>query len=901
MSEHTPAPQAAGDADAKGYDPQEVEARWYEFWEQGGFFRAEAGGANEPFCIVLPPPNITGSLHMGHALTATVQDILVRHARMSGRNTLWLPGVDHAGIATQMVVEREIRKTEHKSRHDLGREEFLRRVWAWKERHADRIRVQHRALGASLDWSRERFTMDERASRAVVETFVRLFEEGLLYRAEKLINWCPRCITALSDLEVDHEEGAKGEMWSFAYPLADGSGEIVVATTRPETMLGDTAVAVHPDDERYRHLHGRSVRHPILGCEFPIITDAILVDPAFGTGAVKVTPAHDFNDFAVGQRHSLRMVSILNPDGTLNAAAGEFAGMDVKTARKAVKERIAKLGLERGAKDHVLAIGRCQRCQTVVEPFLSKQWFVKIEPLAREAIAAVEDGRTQFVPETWTKTYFNWMRNIQDWCVSRQLWWGHRIPAWYPEAGPEGDVFVARTEDEAKAQARAKYGRDVALRRDDDVLDTWFSSGLWPFSTLGWPEKTSDLATFYPTTVMETGFDIIFFWVARMMMMGLHFMKDVPFRTVYLHAMVRDEKGDKMSKTKGNVIDPLDVTSKFGADALRFTLASMAAQGRDVKLSLKRVEGYKAFANKLWNAARFAGMNLEGYDPASAAKAPQAAADRWILARTRTAAAECARALADWRFDQYASTVYQFLWHDLCDWYIELSKSALYGQDKEGRAAAQHALVMALDAALRLLHPTMPFVTEELWQRLPADVRTAKSIAVAAWPREEDFPADADVERDFEPVLAAIGALRSWRGESGIPFGRRFGAAVVAADDAPAGQALRRYRELVEKLTNCDVAFDWEGSAPHAVLPGAGFELRVALEGLVDLGEERSRARKELQKTEAELGGLRGRLSNAGFIAKAPADVVERDRARADELDAKRGKLERHLASLGPG
>ncbi len=891
-----PTDSAAAHELAKSYDPKEVESRWTDSWESRGFFRADARSHKPSFTIVLPPPNITGALHMGHALTATIQDIMVRHKRMSGFNALWLPGIDHAGIATQMVVERELKKTEKKSRHDLGREAFVERVWKWKEKTGNRIQFQHRALGASLDWSRERFTMDAGSNRAVNEVFVRLYEEGLLYRAERLINWCPSCQTALSDLEVDHEEGAKGELWSFAYPLADGSGEIVVATTRPETMLGDTAVAVHPDDERYRALVGKNVRHPITGREFAIIADAILVDPEFGTGAVKVTPAHDFNDFAVGQRHSLPLIDVLDPDGRLNENGGPFAGLDRFEARKAVKARLAELGLDRGAQEHVLALGRCQRCATVVEPYLSKQWYVKIEPLAKKAIAAVEDGRTRFVPETWTNTYFAWMRNIHDWCISRQLWWGHQIPAWYVE-GASGEIIVARTEQDAYSKARARHGDGVKLVRDEDVLDTWFSSGLWPFSTLGWPEKTDDLATFYPTSVMETGFDIIFFWVARMMMFGLHFMKDVPFRTVYLHAMVRDEKGEKMSKVKGNVIDPLDVTAKYGADAMRFTLASMAAQGRDIKLSLKRIEGYRAFGNKLWNATRFALMNLGDYDHAAAQAAPRSDADRWILARTRTAALEVDRALEEYRFSDYASVVYQFVWGDLCDWYIELSKTALYGEDPKGRAAAQYALVTALDAALRMLHPAMPFITEELWQRLPAALKAAESICIAPFPIAADFPEDEAIEREFKPILSAILALRAFRGESGLPFGTRFTASVVAS--GPTAEAIRKYRALVEKLTNTDVVFGWEEPVAHAVLPGEGFEIRVALEGLVNLAEERLRTEKDLGRIVAELAGIEARLANSSFVARAPAEIVEKDRARAAELHARRERLGRHLQSLG--
>jgi valyl-tRNA synthetase len=911
-------PAAAAPDITKGYEPKEVEARWYAFWEEGGFFKADAESTKPPYTIVLPPPNVTGSLHMGHALTATIQDILVRHKRMDGYNALWLPGIDHAGIATQMIVEKELQKTEGKNRHDFGREKFLEKVWEWKAKYGDRIKFQHKAIGASLDWSRERFTMDAGSNRAVNEVFNTLWEQGLLYRAERLINWDPVLRTALSDLEVDSEEGAKGELWSFAYPLADGSGEIVVATTRPETMLGDTAVAVHPEDERYKALIGKNVKHPLTGREFPIIGDAILVDPAFGTGAVKVTPAHDFNDFAVGERHNLPKINIFNEDATVNAVGGPFQGLDRFKARKAVKEKIAELGLDRGGKDHVLTLPKSQRTGAIVEPRLSTQWYVKIAPLAEKAIAAVEDGRTKFVPETWTATYMSWMKDIHDWCVSRQLWWGHQIPAWYVKGGDKSEIFVARSEAEALAQARAKHGADVQLERDEDVLDTWFSSGLWPFSTLGWPEKTADLKAFYPGTVMETGFDIIFFWVARMMMFGLHIMGEVPFRTVYLHAMVRDEKGDKMSKTKGNVIDPLQLTDgaaaadvpkalktqypdgipALGADALRFTLASMAGQGRDIKLSVKRIEGYKAFANKLWNATRFGLMNLEGYDHAAARAATPSDADRWILARARTAAAEVQSALEGFRFSDYASTVYQFIWGDLCDWYIELSKSALYGDDQNAKQAAQYALVTALDAALRMLHPAMPFVTEELWQRLPEAVRPVKSICIAPFPKAADFPESAQIERDFKPILSAILTLRAFRGESGIPFGTRFVASVLAPEGA-LREALTKYRTLVEKLTNTDVAFAFEGSAPHAVLPNEGFEVRVKLEGLVDLGEERTRAEKELAKLEAEQAKLGGRLGNEAFVAKAPAEVIAKDRERMAELDARTGLIRRHLQALG--
>ena len=883
---------------AKGYEHREVEARWYPFWIDRGYFHAdEHDRSRPPFSIVLPPPNVTGSLHLGHALTATLQDVLIRWKRMSGFNTLWLPGTDHAGIATQMIVEKELKKTEHVSRHDLGRAEFLKRVWVWKEKYGSRIGEQHKALGASLDWQRERFTMDEGLSRAVREVFVRLHEEGLIYREKKLINWCPDCHTALSDLEVEQKDAETGELWSFAYPLADGTGEIVVATTRPETMLGDTAVAVHPEDERYRAVVGKNVRHPLTGREFPIIADAILVDPKFGTGAVKVTPAHDFNDFETGKRHGLEQLTVIGPDGKMTAAAGPVAGLDRFAARKKVKELIAEKGLDRGTKPHLLAIGRCQRSQTILEPLLSDQWYVKIEPLARPAIEAVEQGRTRFIPETWTNTYMAWMRNIHDWCISRQLWWGHQIPAWYC---PDGHVTVARETPAACATCGQRE-----LRQDEDVLDTWFSSALWPFSTMGWPEQTETLKTFYPTSVMETGHDIIFFWVARMMMMGLHFMGDVPFRTVYLHPMVRDEKGQKMSKTKGNVIDPLVITEQYGADALRFTLAALTAQGRDIKLAKERIEGYRAFANKLWNATRFALMNLEGYAVGAGAPAPATPADRWILARLRRAVNETVAALEAFRFNDAASTVYQFVWHELCDWYIELAKEALYGDDPARKAATQAVLVECLETSYRLLHPFMPFITEELWHVLRARVKAegwADSILAAPYPKPG--PVDEVAERAFGPVIGIVDAIRNIRGEMNIPFKVSLDDVEIGALDPDAAATVREELGRVHRLANVkDAVVRPAGTPPgkkggSAVAVGAGFEVRVGLAGAIDVQAELARIDKEFAKLEQDLAGIEKKLSNPNFVQRAPPEVVEKDRARAEELREKRGKLEAHRAML---
>ncbi len=866
----------------KGYEPAKVEAHWARWWEEQGFFRSADVSDKPPFSMVQPPPNVTGSLHLGHALTATMEDVLARWKRMSGFNVCWLPGIDHAGIATQMVVERELQKSERKSRHDFGREEFLRRVWAWKEAQGDRIAVQHRALGASLDWDRLRFTMDEQSSRAVREAFVRLYEDGLLYRAERLINWCVKDGTALSDLEVDHEEGVKSELYRFAYPLADGTGEIVVATTRPETMLGDTAVAVHPDDERYKAMIGKNVRHPIIGREFPIIADPELVDPKFGTGAVKVTPGHSFEDFESGKRHHLQLINILNPDGTLNENAGPFQGLDRIKARGPLKERLLELGLDRGSETHTLALGRCQRCGNIVEPLLSKQWFVKTRPLAGAVVAKVDDMR--FVPENWRAEFLRWMENIHDWCVSRQLWWGHQIPAWYCEYG---HVTVARVKP-----ADCETCHSGRLTQDPDVLDTWFSSGLWPFSTLGWPDRTQALKTFYPNSVLETGFDILFFWVARMAMLGVHFMGEVPFRTVFLHAMVRDEKGEKMSKTRGNVIDPLDLTAKYGADALRFTLASMAGQGRDIKLSTERIAGYRAFANKIWNAARFVLMNAEGFD----SRAPLASVyDRWILSRFYRCAEETRAALEQFQLSDAANGIYRFVWNELCDWAIELSKPALYGEKSAAeRASAQNALLTALEGALRLLHPFMPFVTEEIWQRLPN--RSGRSIMVAPFPA--GGARDEAAEREMDVIFRAIDGARSVRGEVNLPPSQKIPLILFVKDRALFQRHERAFQHLANASEVTLRGFDGPRPRQAAVHVEPEVEVHLPLAGLIDFAAESARVEKEIARTEAELQGLRKRLDNAGFVERAPREVVEKDRARAAELAGKREKLARHLARV---
>ena len=904
----------------KAYDPTEVEPRWYQFWEERGDFAAD-DERTPAFCIVIPPPNVTGSLHMGHALFAAIQDTLVRHKRMQGNNTLWLPGTDHAGIATQVVVERELAK-EGKTRHDLGREAFAERVWEWKRKSGGRITQQLRVIGASPDWKRERFTLDEGLSAAVREVFCRLYEEGLLYRGTRMINWCPVDRTALSDLEVEHEEGVQGELWHFAYPLADGSGEIVVATTRPETMLGDTAVAVHPDDPRYAGMVGKHVRHPLLDRTFPIIGDAILVDPKFGTGAVKVTPAHDFNDFETGKRHGLPEIVILELDGRINDNGGRFAGLGRDEARKAVKAALAELGLERGTKPHTLALGRCQRCDAVAEPMISTQWFVRTAPLAAPALAAVRDGRTQIVPEEWSKTYYHWMENIQDWCISRQIWWGHQIPAWYDA---DGNVFVARSEQEARAKAGG-----AELTRDPDVLDTWFSSALWPFSTLGWPDETKALSTFYPTSVMETGFDILFFWVARMMMMGLHFMGDVPFRKVYLHGLVTDEQGNKMSKVKGNVIDPLEVihggakSPDFpggmpaqGADALRMTLMSYSPQGRKIALSLKRVEGYRHFCNKVWNAARFALPLLDGLAPPAAPGAPAATAlaDRWILSRLSATVDEVSRGLEEFRLDASVASIYQFFWSELCDWYLEVAKPRLYadasespkgadasespkGDQDAGKRAAQSVLYHALDTSLRLLHPLAPFITEEIWQKLARRPGDPGALIVARFPEGTWARRDEAAEEDFGALQAAISGIRTVRAEHDLSPSAPLDVTLRPGSDRVA-TVLQSERDLIAQLCKTrSLSISRTADRPRgaAVVAGGGLEVLVPLKGLVDPAKERARIERDLAKAQKDIQSVERKLGNPAFVDKAPPSVVELERSRLADNRSRLEQLQNALA-----
>ncbi|MBU0553464.1 valine--tRNA ligase [Myxococcota bacterium] len=867
---------------SKVYDHRDVEPRWYARWMEKGYFKADANSDKPAFTLMIPPPNVTGALHMGHGLTFAIEDMLVRWKRMAGFNTLWLPGTDHAGIATQMLVERAL-IAEGQDRFELGREAFLDKVWAWKHVYHARITKQLQALGASCDWDRERFTMDEGLSRAVREVFVRLYEEGLIYQADRLVNWSPGCQTVISDLEVEHEE-RDSSMWHMAYPVADSDERLVVATTRPETMLGDTAVAVHPDDPRYQHLIGKEIMLPLANRRVPIIADGILVDMAFGTGAVKVTPAHDFNDFETGKRHGLEIIQVLDKDAKLNDNAPEkYRGMDRFEARKAIVADLDALGLLVKIEPHKLSVGTCQRSGAVVEPQLSKQWYVHIKPLAEEAARAVRDGRTQIVPEMWAKTYFHWMDNIQDWCISRQLWWGHRIPAWH--CARCGGVTVSRQDATA-----CKHCQSADIHQDEDVLDTWFSSGLWPFSTLGWPDKTADLKAFYPTQIMETGSDILFFWVARMMMMGLHFMGEVPFKTVYLHSMVRDEHGDKMSKTKGNVIDPLVISEKYGADSLRLTLILLAGHGRDIKLGERMIETGRNFINKVWNACRFALMNLSDYhaDAPKPALASFSAVDLWILSRLDQTVETVNRHLDALDLNDAAMKIYQFFWSEFCDWYIELAKPVLYGQG-EARRATQWTLVKVLDTALRLLHPIIPFASEEIWARLPLGEGRPEALMIAAYPKAEgviDPRAEAEVER----LMEIIKAIRNVRGELNIPLGKALDV-TLRGDEAQRAE-VAAHVELIKRLARVEAL---EINAPRpkgaAMQLAADWEVFVPLAGLIDFNEELARLDKALQKNQKALIQVQRKLGNAGFLAKAPDEVVAEQRQREADLLADQAKL----------
>jgi valyl-tRNA synthetase len=917
----------------KAYAPHEIERRIYEQWESGGWFAPAGHGA--PFCIMIPPPNVTGTLHMGHAFNHTLMDLLTRYHRMRGDDTLWQPGTDHAGIATQMVVERQL-EAKGMRRADLGREAFIERVWAWKAQSGGIMAAQMRRLGDSVDWSRDRFTMDESLSRAVIEVFVRLHADGLIYRGKRLVNWDPVLLTALSDLEVQSEE-EEGHLWHLRYPLEDGSAHVVVATTRPETMLGDSAVAVNPEDERYRHLIGRRLRLPLAERSIPVIGD-VYVDASFGSGCVKITPAHDFNDYEIGLRHGLEQINILTPRATLNENVPQrFRGLDRFEARTRVLAELEAAGLLGKTEKHKLVVPRGDRSGAILEPYLTDQWYVRIAPLAAPAIAAVESGRTRFVPESWSKTYFEWMRNIKDWCISRQLWWGHRIPAWYDN---RGNIYVARSE--AEARSKHHLGADVELRQDEDVLDTWFSSALWPFSTLGWPAKTAALGRYYPSTVLLTGFDIIFFWVARMMMMGLKFMGDVPFRDVYIHGLIRDEHGEKMSKSKGNVIDPLDIVdgidletliakrtsglmqpqmkskiekatrkeypegiASHGTDALRFTFAALASPSRDIRFDLARVAGYRNFCNKLWNAARFVTLSVADDERQCAADGARGAvelslADRWIRSRFGRAVEMAERALADYRFDYAAAALYEFTWYEFCDWYLELTKSVLQSDSTSpaARAGTRRTLLEVLEALQRALHPLMPFITEEIWQRIaPLAGRTGPTVMLARYPRAADFPVDETAEREVSWLKSFILGVRQIRGEMNINPSRPM---PLLYRNASAHEValIERHHAWLERLAGIEPPRELAAgeSQPQAATALIGeLILLVPMAGLIDAAAEAERLGKLLARANSDLAKTRARLANESFVRNAPEAVVTGERQRLGELEQTVARLASQL------
>ena len=911
----------------KTYQPQDIEQRIYDRWEEQGYFTPQGDG--DPYCIVIPPPNVTGTLHMGHAFQDTIMDTLTRFHRMKGHRTLWQPGMDHAGIATQMVVERLL-NNDGVSKHDLGREKFVERVWEWKDESGGQIAQQTRRLGASVDWSRDRFTMDEGLSDAVRKVFVQLHDEGLIYRGKRLVNWDPVLHTALSDLEVLSDD-ENGFLWNFRYPLASGDGHLIVATTRPETMLGDSAVAVHPEDERYQHLVGQEIILPIVGRRIPIVADDY-VDPEFGTGCVKITPAHDFNDYELGLRHDLPIINILTDDAALNDEVPEaYRGMDRFVARKAIVTEFENLGLLEKIEDYVVKIPRGDRSNAVVEPYLTDQWYVKIEPLAKPAIEAVENGRIKFVPENWSKTYFDWMYNIQDWCISRQLWWGHRIPAWYDD---DGKVYVGHSESEV----REKHGLgDIALRQDDDVLDTWFSSALWPFSTMGWPEKTDELNRYYPGNVLVTGFDIIFFWVARMIMFGLKFMDDVPFREVYIHGLIRDQDGQKMSKSKGNVLDPIDLIDgidlealvdkrtkgmmqshlapkiekdtrkhfpdgidQFGTDALRLTFAALATTGRDIRFDLGRIEGYKNFCNKLWNAARYVLMNTEDLD---AGDVEFSSADRWIKSQLNLATAGMHQNLKTYRLDLALHCVYDFTWHEFCDWYLELSKPVLQSDETSDaqKRGTRQTLIEVLESSLRLLHPLMPFVTEEIWQTVAARAGIdGETIMLRPYPEASTDANDPLATADIEWVKQFVLGVRQIRGEMDISPGKPLPVILQGASDSDlqrvAAQTLLLQR--VGRVESVKVLAKGDQPPASATALLGDMRLLVPMKGLIDVDAERARLKKHHDKVSIELKKSTAKLSNDKFVNNAPAAVVTQERGRIQEFERTIAQLNEQLEKL---
>jgi valyl-tRNA synthetase len=903
----------------KRYDPHAIEQNWYETWERLGHFSPSGKGA--PYCIMIPPPNVTGTLHMGHAFQDTIMDTLTRYHRMKGDNTLWQPGTDHAGIATQMVVERQL-NAEGVTRHDVGREKFIEKVWEWKDHSGGNITRQLRRMGSSLAWDRERFTMDDGLSDAVAEVFVRLHEEGLIYRGKRLVNWDPVLHTALSDLEVISTEES-GSLWHMRYPLADGSGHLVVATTRPETMLGDSAVAVHPDDERYTDLIGKEILLPLTERTIPIIADDY-VDPEFGTGCVKITPAHDFNDYEMGKRHNLKIINVLTINAEINDEMPKpYRGMERFVARKQIIKDLEELDLMDKIEPHKLMVPRGDRSHSVVEPYLTDQWYVKTAPLAEPAIDAVKSGKIKFVPQNWEKTYFEWMNNIEDWCISRQIWWGHRIPAWYDN---DNNIFVGRNEKEVRE--KHSLNNDIELRQDEDVLDTWFSSALWPFSTLGWPEKSPELSTFYPTSVLITGFDIIFFWVARMVMMGLKFMDDVPFKEIYIHGLVRDSHGQKMSKSKGNVLDPIDLIdgieleelvnkrttglmqpqmrekiekatrqdfpdgiSSYGTDALRFTFAALASNGRDINFDLGRIEGYRNFCNKIWNAARYVLMNTEeqdcGTDESLAIEL--SIADRWIISRLQETENEVERAFGDYRLDRAANAIYDFTWNNYCDWYLELSKPVLYNEQSSAAAlrGTRRTLVRVLETLLRLAHPIMPFISEEIWQRIAPlsgknvdENSTEQSIMLEPYPTSDQTKIDTNAEEEMEWIQEFILGIRSIRGEMDIPPGKALSALIQGSSELDQ-QRLATHSKTINslaKLESLEIIEPTANTPESATALVGNMKILIPIGGLIDKEAEISRLSREIEKVKTEISRLEGKLNNANFVDRAPTAVVDKER-----------------------
>lgn len=873
----------------KVYDPASVEKKWYEFWEKNRYFHAEPEPGKKPFSIVIPPPNITGKLHMGHALDNTLQDILIRWHRMMGDNTLWMPGYDHAGLATQIKVEEVLKKEEGKTRFDLGREEFVKRVWAWKEEYGDRIINQLKCLGISCDWERKRFTMDEGCSRAVRETFVSLFEKGLIYKGTRITNWCVNCHTALSDIEVEHED-TPGHLWYVRYPVVgEEDTYLTIATTRPETIPGDTAVAVNPEDERYAKLIGKTLRLPILNREIPVIADSY-VDTKFGTGAVKITPSHDPNDYEMGLRHNLPEIVVIGKDGVMTEEAGPFAGLERYECRKQIVARLKEEGYLVKIEEHSHAVGHCQRCHNIVEPLVSTQWFVKMQPLVKAAVDCVTDGRTQFAPERFTKNYTGWMENIHDWCISRQIWWGHRIPVWYCDDC--GEMSASRTDLEKCPKCGSTH-----IHQDEDALDTWFSSALWPFSTMGWPDNTELLKQFYPTSVLVTGYDIIFFWVARMLIMGMEFMKEIPFEKVFIHGLVRDSQGRKMSKSLGNGIDPLEVIEKYGADTLRFMLITGNTPGNDMRFYWERVEGTRNFANKIWNASRFALMNMEGYDK-DAELAPYTLADKWILSRLQDTVKDVTGLLERFELGEAGRAIYDFIWSEVCDWYIEIAKPRLYNKEAAAeRATAQHVLATVLVSAMKLLHPYMPFITEEIYQCLPHE---AESIMISKWPVADESLIDPEAERGMNAIMDSIKAIRNMRAEVNANPGKKIPAIMLVSEDLREVVAHNdSYIKLLGGIDNLELR-PLNGEKPENAMAAVvtGIEVYLPLAGLIDVEKETQRLSKELAAMEKDLQRAGGKLNNAGFLAKAPEDVIAKERAKYEELSGKIEAVKKRMAYL---